>query len=113
MFQSWGPKSSVSPPLINSFEFTPTEERDGVYIGQADDNANHKNQAVIEGACELLVELLGFAALSGWRNIHLLAEVPAVQERNWLNTDWLRECLKKQLIEKIRQNSVRLLLKLA
>ena len=91
------------PAVINSFEFTPTEERDGVYIGQADDNANHKNQAVIEGACELLVELLKFAASSGWHNIHLLTEVPAVQERNWLNTDWLRECLKEQLIEKIRK----------
>ena len=91
------------PAVINSFEFTPTEERDGVYIGRSDDNANHKNQAVIEGACELLVELLKFAASSGWHNIHLLTEVPAVQERTWLNTDWLRECLKEQLIEKIRK----------
>ena len=98
-----GTENFSFPAVINSFEFTPTEERDGVYIGQADDNANYKNQAVIEEACELLVELLRLAASFGWRNIHLLTEVPAIQKRNWLNTDWLRECLKEHLIKKIRQ----------
>lgn len=98
-----GTENFSFPAVINSFEFTPTEERDGVYIGQADDNANDKNQAVIEEACELLVELLRLAASFGWRNIHLLTEVPAIQKWNWLNTDWLRECLKEHLIKKIRQ----------
>lgn len=98
-----GTENFSFPAVINSFEFTPTEERDGVYIGQADDSANHKNQAVIKGACELLGELLRLAASFGWRNIHLLTEVPAIQKRNWLNTDWLRECLKEYFLKKIRQ----------
>ena len=98
-----GTENFSFPAVINSFEFTPTEERDGVYVGQADDDANHENQAAIEEACELLVELLRFAGLSGWRNIHLLADVPAIQSRKWLNTDWLRECLKEHLIKKNRQ----------
>ena len=98
-----GTKNFSFPAVINSFEFTPTEERDGVYIGQANNDANHKNQAIIEGACELLVDLLQFAGLSRCCNTHLLTEVPAIQEQNWLNTDWLRECLKEHLIKKIRQ----------
>ena len=90
------------PAIINSSSFTPTENRDGVYLGQSHDDANIQNQAVIEEACELLVRLLRFAAASAWRNAHRLAEIPVVHEQGWLNTTWLRECLKNQLIEEVR-----------
>lgn len=91
------------PAVINSFEFTPTEHRDGVFLGQAEDEANRKNEAVIEEACGLLVDLVQFAAESGYRNVYELANVPAIREQNWLNIDWLRETLKDQFIKKIRQ----------
>ena len=64
------------PAIINSFEFTPTEDRDGVYLWQSDDEANHKNQAAMGEACKLLLSLLQFAASSGWYNTYALANVP-------------------------------------
>ena len=95
------------PAVINSLSFTPTEDRDGVYLltnnNDKENEANIENQAVIDEACELLIRLLQFAASSGWSNVHLLANVPTIHEQKWLNSDKLRETLREQFIEKIRQ----------
>lgn len=93
------------PAVINSLRsFTPTEKRDGVYLWQnIDDKANIENQAVINEACELLIRLFQFVASSGWNNAHLFANVPAIRQQDWLNSDKLGETLQEQLIEKIRQ----------
>ena len=94
------------PAVINSLAFTPTENRDGVYLGQSNDKANRNNQTAIEEACRLLVHLLQFASLRGWHYLPQWVEIPAIQDKDWLNTEWLRTCIKENLIEKIRQTSV-------
>ena len=91
------------PAIINSFEFGPTEDRDGVFLGIGSDEVNDKNQSIIQEACELHIRLLSFAASSGWRNAFTLAKIPRVREQKWLNVDWLQETLKEQLIEQFRQ----------
>ncbi len=98
-----GTENFSFPAVINSLSFSPTENRDGVYLGQSVNDANRENQAIIQEACELLVTLLRFAAESGWHNAHELANVPAIYEQNWLNSSWLRENIEDHLIEKIRQ----------
>jgi len=90
------------PVVVHSLRFSPTEERDGVYLGQNDDQVNQENQAVIEQACGLLLSIAGFAAESGWSCIHVLAEVPRVREKPWLNKAWLRGCLRSNLVDRIR-----------
>ena len=97
-----GTENFSFPAVINSLEFTPTEDRDGVYLGQSKDKANLGNQQVIEQACELLIDLIRFAASSGWRNIYALANIPPVREQKWLNPDWLRKNLKERLISEAR-----------
>ena len=94
------------PAVINSFRFTPTENRDGVPIGLSDDEANHENQNVIEEACGLLIDMLQYAARFGWRKVHLLANIPAIQGQDWLDPEWLRNCLKERLVDEIRQNTI-------
>ena len=91
------------PAVVNSFHFTPTKNRNGVPIGLNDDEANQENQRVIEEACRLLVDMLRYAARCGWKNAHLLAKVPAIQRQDWIDEQWLRNCLKEQLVERIRQ----------
>ena len=93
------------PAVINSFKFTPTENRDGVYLAQGDNDENVKNQEAIEEACRLLVKMLRYATSSGWRNAHLLTEVPAIPGKDWLNQEWLRTCVTENLIEEICQTS--------
>ena len=90
------------PVVVHSLRFSPTEERDGVYLGQGDDEVNQENQAVIQQACRLLLSIAGFAAESGWSRIHVLAEVPRVREKPWLNRAWLRNCLRSYLVDRIR-----------
>ena len=90
------------PVVVHSLRFSPTEERDGVYLGQNDDKVNQENQAVIEQACGLLLSIARFAADSGWSRIHVLAEVPRVREKPWLNKVWLRGCLRANLVDRIR-----------
>ena len=90
------------PVVVHSLRFSPTEERDGVYLGQNDDQVNQENQAVIEQACGLLLSIAGFAAETGWSRIHVLAEVPRVREKPWLNKAWLRGCLRSNLVDRIR-----------
>ena len=97
-----GTESFGVPCVINSFQFTPTEKRDGVFLGQADDDTNHRNQEVIKEACNLHLELLRFAASSGSKNVHYLAHIPPTHDHYWLNKDWLNKCLAQQLLEPIR-----------
>ena len=98
-----GTENFSFPAIINSFKFTPTVNRDGVYLWRADDTANQENQAVLEEASELLVELLQFAASSGWHNAYHLAEIPDVQAQSWLDETRLRASLTGTLIQRIRK----------
>ena len=90
------------PAIVHSLRFSPTEERDGVYLGQSDDPVNQANQAVLEEACRRLLSIAEFAAESGWSRIHVLAEVPRIRAERWLNEAWLRDCLKAHLVDRIR-----------
>ena len=97
-----GTETFSFPAVINSFAFTPTEYRDGVYLGQSDDAANQTNQAVVEEACELHVKLIEFVTDARWTNAHTLADIPSITEQTWLNKNWLHSRLG-QLVSLIRQ----------
>ena len=98
-----GTETFSFPAVINSFAFTPTEHRDGVFLAQSDDPTNYTNQALIEEACDLQVKLIAFAAQCRWSHIYTLVDIPPINKQNWLNVDWLRDRLK-QLVRRIRQS---------
>ena len=95
------------PAVINSFDFTPTEQRNGVYLWKNEsDEANLSNQRVVEESCELLTNIVGFAASSGWRNVYRLADIPAISRYNWVDDERLQECIDGRLVAPIRQTPV-------
>ena len=94
------------PAIINSLSFTPTEQRDGVYLGRSDNAANTQNQKVVEEACDLLVGLVEFAAKHGWRDIHEIATVPQMENREWLNLKWLENNVAQRFVKGIRKNAI-------
>ena len=94
------------PAVINSLKFAPTEFRDGVFIRRGNNKANRQNEKIIEEACGLLVDLVEFAAKSGWRNIHELARVPHTVNYTWLDEDWLKGRVKALFVEKIREKAI-------
>ena len=96
------------PAVINSLSFTPTPNRDGAYLWQGGNDANLQNEKIIEEACALLVELIDFAAESGWRNIPELARVPHTVNYNWLNADRLKAATDRLFVQKIRGKAIAL-----
>ena len=93
------------PAVVHSLRFSPTEERDGVFLGQSDDQANQENQAVLEHACRLLLSITEFAAESSWSRTYVLAEVPPLRVQRWLDEAWVRNCLRTHLVDPIRATS--------
>ena len=91
------------PGVINDFAFAPNDGRSGVYLGRSENPDNQKNQAAIEKACELTAGLLEHAANRSWQNTYEMARIPPIHEREWLNPAWLRDTIKSQFIEVIRQ----------
>ena len=93
-----GTEAFSFPAVINSFKFTPTENRNSVYLGKNDDSENNTNQAVIEEACTLLARLLEYAALAAWHHTHRWVEVPTIQGNDWVNPEWLKKCIQDKLM---------------
>ncbi|MDE0314648.1 MAG: hypothetical protein OXM61_07090 [Candidatus Poribacteria bacterium] len=89
------------PAVINSFKFTPVENRNGVYLGKNDDDENNTNQAVIEEACTLLSRLLQHAASNAWNHTHRWVDIPEIRENDWLNAEWLKEFILNKFIPAI------------
>ena len=102
-----GTEAFSFPAVINSFNFTPTESRNGVYLGKNDDPENNTNQAVIEEACTLLARLLQYAASAAWHHTHRWIEIPAIQGNDWLNAEWLKEeCMIKKFMPAINETPI-------
>ena len=97
-----GTENFSFPGIINSFRFTPTEDRDGVYLWQGDDEINQENQEAIEEAYELHTQIVQVVAQSEWKNIYHLANIPQIREQRWLNSEKFRDTLSR-FIEHIRQ----------
>lgn len=98
-----GTESFSFPAVINSLDFEPSEDRDDVYIGLGNDEANTKNQAVIEESYALLARLLQYAASEGWHHVHQWAEVPTLQHPTEETWRWLKTRIKEKFIGTIHQ----------
>lgn len=101
-----GTKSFSFPAVINSFKFSATPDREGVWLATDNDKASIENQKVIQEACALLVRLAEFAVSSGWHHIHQWVKVPPIENQKWLDTSWLKTCVKENLIEEIRKKPI-------
>ena len=101
-----GTEAFSFPAVINSFNFTPTESRNGVYLGKNDDLENNTNQAVVEEACTLLARLLQHAASAAWHHTHRWVEVPTIQGNDWVDAEWLKKCVRNKLMTTIYKTPV-------
>ena len=106
-----GTESFSFPVVINGNReiFKPNENRDGVRLGKgspSDSDTNRNNQAVIKEACELLVILIKYAASKGWNHLHRWTKIPSTEKLVDLEQSWLKEQIKLELIEKIRETPV-------
>ena len=91
-----------SPAVINSLLFHPTENRDGIYLGQAENEANRTNEALIDEAFDLHLRLIEFASERQFADVPALATIPPLVGQKWLNSEWACERLS-QLVNSIRK----------
>ncbi len=98
-----GTRSFSFPAVINSFGFSATPDREGVWLAKDGDAATIENRNIIEEACKLLGDLVKYAALKKWKHVHQWVNVPPIENQSWLDANWLRDCIRDNLIEKMRQ----------
>ena len=101
-----GTKSFSFPAVINSFKFSATSDREGVWLAKDGDEATIENRKIIKEACALLVDLVKYAVSKKWEHVHQWVKVPPIEDQKWFDTNWLRNCIRDNLVEKIRQTPV-------
>ncbi|MDR5000438.1 sacsin N-terminal ATP-binding-like domain-containing protein [Brevibacillus parabrevis] len=97
-----GSESFPFPVIINSSVFNPTEPRDCVMLTDVDDEEILENKSIIADAVELYKLLVTHASKENWGNIHLLAIMPEILEKDWIDGAWYENNvllpLKKHLL---------------
>ena len=89
------------PGVINSEQFQPSVDRDRIYLGTSGNQANQKNQKLVEEACGLCLQLLIFASAARLRFAASLVFIPELKvERKGLETNWYKTLIREQIIEK-------------
>lgn len=101
-----GTEAFSFPAVINSFEFTPTENRNGVYLGKYNDDENNTNQAVIEEACKLLSHLLQQASSNAFHHTYRWVDIPEIRGNDWLNAKWLKALIVNEFMPAIYRTPI-------
>ena len=78
--------------------------RDSLPLEESD--INKKNRDILEEACVLFVSLVEHAALNRWYHLSRWVNVPLIENQSSPSMSWLRQCVKENLIAKIRQTFV-------
>lgn len=99
-----GTGSYSFPATINSSNFNVKSTRDSLPLQEGEENKI--NREIIEGACMLLVALVEHAASNKWYHVPQWVKMPPIENQSDSGVEWLREHVKKNFIEKIRQRCV-------
>jgi len=97
-----GTESLCVPLVLNSEQFAPREERDGIFLGTSDTEDNEKNKVLFTAGCNRIVSLISLAAEKNWPNAAAATCLQPFANPAWANEDWLRSQVRKLLIEGFR-----------
>ena len=98
-FPLFGSESIGFPGVINSSEFRPKKERDGLYLGETPTEDNTANKFLLQQACPLLLRLLRECAWRRWKGIDLLCRITTVGQSKGTDGQWLQSLIRKSLVE--------------
>ena len=97
-FPLFGTNDFYFPAVINSRDFIPLDDRDGIYLQKDNADNNIQNKLSIKRAIPLLVKLTEQALKQKWSNIHLLANTSVPPFKNWLDIDWYTGLLRDLIV---------------
>lgn len=92
------------PVVINNPNFNPTDPRDGVYLTSPQrTNADiDENKVIIQEAINLYYELLDYASVNEWQNLHFLAKINSIREvPSWLSESYFNDYILKPIRKKL------------
>ncbi len=105
-FPLLGTEQFSLPCVINSIQFEPTEDRDGVFLASSDSEDNIQNRILLERGLKQAAALLSIAEDEGWDNSYMLAKINDIKSENWLDDEWYRKLLKSDFLTIVRQTEI-------
>jgi len=105
-FPLLGTEEFSLPCIVNSTQFKPTDDRDGIFLTQSETEDITKNRALLEKGIEQASSLLAAAAAEGWRNGYRLAALGNIVPASWLDRDWYRDILTSVFLPVIRSSAI-------
>lgn len=105
-FPLFGTERIGFPGVVNSRQFCPKKDRDGLYLGQEPTEYNLANKALVEQACPLLLTLLQRCASLDWKGIERLCHIGKLESVRGVDDAWLQSLVKNAIVEPIRASSV-------
>jgi hypothetical protein len=101
-----GTESFPLPVVINSSFFQPSEERNGVWLTEADTEEASTNRQLLTDAVAVYKSLLDRAVEREWHDLFVLAGVGTPGNHDWLSKKWFRNSVQEPLREKILSSRI-------
>ena len=103
-FPLFGTEGISFPGVVNSRQFCPKKDRDGLYLGQEQTEYNIANKTLVEQACPLFLTLLQQCAISNWKGIERLCHFTKYEPIRGIDETWLQSLVKASIVEPLRES---------
>ena len=94
------------PAVVNSEEFYPLRDRDGIPLAAGSNEKNEANQKLFLRGCCRIVDLFVFAAAKGWSGIPVAARISGDENVRGAEPRWLKETVRAHVVERLRQVTI-------
>jgi len=101
-FPLFGTERIGFPGVVNSRQFCPKKDRDGLYLGQEQTEYNLANKALIERGCPLFLALLQQCASYRWKGIERVCDLAKSESIRGVDEAWLQSLVKNSIVGPIR-----------
>ena len=92
------------PAIVNSRKFEPTDNRDGIFLGEGDTDEINKNKELLESAKNSFIDFLSDSTYNCRENIHALLNFNSPPDKEWLDSDWYKGLSKRCILELFKLN---------
>ena len=93
-----GTQDFPSPFVVDSLNFEPLDERNGLHLREEISPETTMNKNLLEGAYDLFRKLLSWGVDEGWVDLHFLVMLPSFQIGGGIDKNWLKNLVCRKLI---------------
>ena len=92
------------PIVLNSEEFYPYPDRDGIPLSEGDSEQNRANKMLLADGCDRIVELLALASKNKWACVPESLEIVGdAHVRGAAPDEWLKRTIRDKVVEGLRR----------